>query len=94
MIRDNTRWLEGDTPPSITPTPLSPKERIAKQRLEQMAQSDRDWAYIQANEARYAAQRSETLIRRSAAQVLSESIGLQCSLEEEMAKKSSTCAYY
>ncbi|MDC5869869.1 hypothetical protein OPW39_13645 [Vibrio europaeus] len=86
MIRDNTRWLEGDTPPSISPTPLTAKDRIAKQRLERMAQSEKDWAYIQANEERYAAQRAETLTKQNASQKLSDSIGMQCSLEEEMAK--------
>lgn len=86
MIRDNTRWLEGDTPPSIEPPRLSAKERIAKQHAERIAQSEKDWAYVQANQERYANQRAETLTRRNASQVLSESLGLQCSLEEEMAK--------
>lgn len=86
MIRDNTRWLEGDTPPSVGPSHLSPQERIAKQRAERIAQSDKDWAYVQANQDRYAAQRAETLTKRNASQRLSDSIGLQCSLEEEMAK--------
>ncbi|MDC5818764.1 hypothetical protein OPW19_02900 [Vibrio europaeus] len=68
MIRDNTRWLEGDTPPPDRPAPLSMKERIAKQRAEQMAQSDNNWAYVQANEERYTAQRAETLTNRPSAE--------------------------
>lgn len=93
MVRDNMRWLEGDTPPSTPPQALSSKERIAKQRAERIAQSEKDWQYIQANEQRYAQQRAEVLANRNqvseglkAPQNLSDSIGLQCSLEEEMAK--------
>ncbi|WP_245834701.1 hypothetical protein [Vibrio salilacus] len=67
MIRDNTRWLEGDTPPPQKPAPLSMKERIAKQRAEQVTQSEKTWAYVQANEERYAEQRAETLANRRAA---------------------------
>ncbi|WP_391089652.1 hypothetical protein [Vibrio sp. NH-UV-68] len=86
MIRDNTRWLEGDTPPSIEPPRLSTKERIAKQHDERNAQSEKDWAYVQANQERYANQRAETLTQRNASQVLGDSMGLECSLEEEMKK--------
>ncbi|WP_100752980.1 hypothetical protein [Vibrio salilacus] len=86
MIRDNTRWLEGDTPPSIELPRLSTKERIAKQHAERIAQSEKDWAYVQANQDQYATQRAETLTRRNASQVLGDSMGLQCSLEQEMAK--------
>lgn len=86
MIRDNTRWLEGDTPPSIELPRLSTKERIAKQHAERIAQSEKDWTYVQANQDQYATQRAETLTRRNASQVLGDSMGLQCSLEEEMKK--------
>lgn len=86
MIRDNTRWLEGDTPPSAAPPRLSTKERVAKQRADRIAQSEKDWAYVQANQERYANQRAETLTKQNASQVLGDSMGLQCSLEEEMAK--------
>ncbi|MEL7290640.1 MAG: hypothetical protein AAGJ67_01835 [Pseudomonadota bacterium] len=93
MVRDNMRWLEGDTPPSSPPKALSAKERIAKQRAERLAQSEKDWQYIQANEQRYAQQRAETLANRNRVtqglktpQKLNDSFGLQCSLEEEMAK--------
>lgn len=93
MVRDNMRWLEGDTPPSSPPKALSSKERIAKQRAERLAQSEKDWQYIQANEQRYAQQRAEILANRNRVtqglktpQKLNDSFGLQCSLEEEMAK--------
>ncbi|MDC5718402.1 hypothetical protein [Vibrio europaeus] len=69
MIRDNTRWLEGDTLPSDEPKPLSSKERIAKQRSERLSQSDKDWAYIQANEERYAQQRAEVQASRDQIQL-------------------------
>lgn len=44
-------------------------EKIERQRLERAAESEKNWAFIQANESRYAAQRAEVLAKRQVPQV-------------------------
>lgn len=42
------------------------REKIERQRKERIKQSEETWAYVQANQSRYAAQRAETLAKREA----------------------------
>lgn len=90
MSRSNMRWIEGDTLPEKAAPKLSPKEKYLQQVQENYRQSDKNWSYVQANEERYAAHRADVLSRRSASQILDDSLRdtmtSQCSLEEEMAK--------
>ncbi|EHE6926402.1 hypothetical protein KY019_002686 [Vibrio cholerae] len=90
ISRYNMRWVEGDTLPEALKPKLSPKERYLKQLQENHRQSEETWAYVQANEDRYALQRADALTRRNASQMLDDSLrdslSSQCSLEEEMAK--------
>lgn len=94
MTRDfstyNMRWIEGDTLPEAPKPILSPKEKYLKQLQENHRQSEETWAYVKANEKRYAAHRAEVFARRNASQILdealSDTLSSQCSLEEEMAK--------
>lgn len=94
MTRDfstyNMRWIEGDTLQEAPKPRLSPKEKYLKQLQENHRQSEETWAYVQANEDRYALQRADVLTRRNASQILDESLqdtlSSECSLEEEMAK--------
>ncbi|EKO3561473.1 hypothetical protein HJA72_002181 [Vibrio fluvialis] len=61
------RWIDGDTSPEVPNIQLSPKEKYLKQRQDRYRESDQTWDYVQANEERYAAQRSQTLENRCAA---------------------------
>lgn len=94
MVRDmssyNLRWIDGDTLLESPARKLSSKEKYLKQLQENHRQSEETWAYVQANEDRYALQRADVLTRRNASQILDESLqdtlSSECSLEEEMAK--------
>lgn len=67
ISRYNMRWIEGDTLPEAPKPKLSPKERYLKQLQENHRQSEETWAYVQANEERYATQRAQTLFSRNSA---------------------------
>lgn len=94
MVRDmssyNLRWIDGDTLPESPARKLSSKEKYLKQLQENHRQSEETWAYVKANEDRYALQRADVLTRRNASQMLDDSpqdtLSSECSLEEEMAK--------
>ena len=59
-----------------TPRKLTLKERIHKQRMENLAASDRAFEYVQANQARYAEHRASVLAEREMAKTeLVSSIG-------------------
>lgn len=65
---DNMRWVEDDPIPEEVVPQKTMKERIAEQRQANWRDSDENWAYVQANEARYAQQRAETLAKRGGKQ--------------------------
>nr|AKN35661.1 hypothetical protein [Vibrio sp. ZF_53]AKN36063.1 hypothetical protein [Vibrio sp. ZF_53]AKN37815.1 hypothetical protein [Vibrio sp. ZF_45]AKN39830.1 hypothetical protein [Vibrio tasmaniensis] len=46
----------------------TPREKIERQRRERIRQSEENWAYVQANEARFAEHRAKVLADRKAAQ--------------------------
>ena len=47
----------------------TPREKIERQREERFRESEKTWAYIQANEARYAAHRESVLAKRKKTEV-------------------------
>ncbi|EJB8530814.1 hypothetical protein MW374_004753 [Vibrio parahaemolyticus] len=60
----NMRWVEDDPLPDAVAAPLSPRERYLNQLRENHRQADENWAYVQANEERYAAHRENIVAKR------------------------------